>query len=670
MQTRRVGKLWSRTPDLSSLEWIVCLTPFLLVPGLFTRSVFSVFSVPKVTVLWLVALVLLALELGRSVSSGHIRLARRPVDMTVGFLVVAVVTAALFSPHRHMAWSGVGVRWSGALTYVAYGVILRSFAVAATKDRLPMLTTVVAVGAVPVFGYALVQVLGLDPLDWPVSLSFGGDVMSTFGNPNFSSAYLAIATPFMLVLALRRRGPRIVRVAGAAAFALALGSIGFLMSLQGQLAALSSLVVVLAVVSDGRRVTGRLVLRVAPYVLAVPLVPLVGTLMGPEVLLGVAVLYAIWASFPEPSSPEAEADGRDASPRRSPLPPFALVLGGGLAAGVSALIVVSLFGPRLSGALGERWEFWRVAMDMFADRPLTGLGLETFGTRFAELRSIEHAEVSPSHLSDSAHSVPFGLLARGGLLVALAYTVLVIVTGWSAVSAWRRTRGDERLLVAGVIGGWVAFHLQSAVSVDIPALGFAHASFAGVLLSLGWSGSPGRWLLPGNSAWLRLPVVVRGVAGVSAAVLLVATLAGPVLGPFRADRAHHEAMMAMTRSDGEVIESKLLEAVRHQPYDGILWNLLGEVQASAGDHDLAHRSLTRAAELRPGDPAMAVRAARSAVGLLVRPGYLAEAIRWYEVAAASDPYGSSRAEAADFFSAIGKQDRALELQRDGSRDGR
>ncbi|SVB69533.1 uncharacterized protein METZ01_LOCUS222387, partial [marine metagenome] len=184
VQTGRVGKLWSRTPDLSSLEWVLCLTPLLLVPGLFTRWTFSVFSVPKATVLWLVALLLLALELGGSVSSGHIRTARRPVDRIVGLLVVAVVIVALFSPHRHIAWSGVGVRWSGALTYVAYGVILRSFAGAATKARLPALTTVVAVGAVPVFGYALVQALGLDPLDWMVSLSFGGDVMSTFGNPN------------------------------------------------------------------------------------------------------------------------------------------------------------------------------------------------------------------------------------------------------------------------------------------------------------------------------------------------------------------------------------------------------------------------------------------------------------------------------------------------------
>ena len=108
-------------------------------------------------------------------------------------------------------------------------------------------------------------------------------------------------------------------------------------------------------------------------------------------------------------------------------------------------------------------------------------------------------------------------------------------------------------------------------------------------------------------------------------------------------------MVAMTRSDGEVVESKLLEAVGHQPYDGLLWNLLGEVQASAGDHDLAHRSFVRAAESRPGDPAMAVRAARSAVGLLVQPGYLDEAIRWYESAASSDPLGVSRGEAADFF---------------------
>ena len=65
---------------------------------------------------------------------------------------------------------------------------------------------------------------------------------------------------------------------------------------------------------------------------------------------------------------------------------------------------------------------------------------------------------------------------------------------------------------------------------------------------------------------------------------------------------------------------------------------------------------------------MAVRAARSAVGLLVQPGYLDEAIRWYESAASSDPLGVSRGEAADFFVAIGKRDRALELGWGRSRD--
>jgi len=45
-----------------------------------------------------------------------------------------------------------------------------------------------------------------------------------------------------------------------------------------------------------------------------------------------------------------------------------------------------------------------------------------------------------------------------------------------------------------------------------------------------------------------------------------------------------------------------------------------------------------------------------------------EAVWWYESAVSSDPHGPSRAEAADFFFAIGRSDRALELEWDGSRD--
>jgi len=320
--------------------------------------------------------------------------------------------------------------------------------------------------------------------------------------------------------------------------------------------------------------------------------------------------------------------------------------------------VVWMARDRILSALGERWEFWRVALEVFADRPLTGLGLETFGTRFAALRGPEHVELSAAHLSDSPHSVPFGLLAGGGLLLACAYGLLVLVTGLAGVRALRRTTGNESVLVAGLCSAWLAFHLQSLVSVDLPALGVLHAVLTGILLGLG--AEPGAaWADSTPLAWWRhRPRVIRVGVGALVGLLLVGLLAGPALRPFRADRAHHRAMVSLVRGETEVVERELASATDLLPDDGFLWSLWSEVHRGEGRAEEAYRASARAAGLRPGDPVMSLRAARDAAALLARAGYLERAVGWYEATLAADPLGPHRVEASQFFRAIGRTERA------------
>ena len=97
------------------------------------------------------------------------------------------------------------------------------------------------------------------------------------------------------------------------------------------------------------------------------------------------------------------------------------------------------------------------------------------------------------------------------------------------------------------------------------------------------------------------------------------------------------------------------------PVDGVLWSLRSEVELDSGRVEEAYRSSARAAQLRPGDPQMSLRAARNAVGLMVQPVYLEKAVRWYEAGLDADPLGPHRTEVAEFFRAIGRTDRAAEV---------
>jgi len=616
-----------------------------------------VFTVPKASAVWLVAILLAGLGIGRMVALGPARRPTMAVDGVLCLVAVAVVISAVASPHGHLAWWGVGVRWSGGWTYLAYLVVISATS-RAFRGRGPASGAVAcAAGALPVVGYTLLQVAGRDPFEWASSLSFGGSVMSTFGNPNFSSAFLAMVVPLALAFAFRLGGHPATRGLAGLGAGLALACIGHLASLQGQVAAVAALVVV-AIGARERRHSGLLAwLAPLPVGLAVVTVPLVGGRLGVSAMAVLSALLGTWCALcggvemgeiaPDRSGWKAAVKAR-----------WAIVLAG---AGVVAGGGVWMGRDRVLSALGERWEFWRVALEVFADRPLTGLGLETFGTRFAALRGPDHIQISAAHLSDSPHSVPFGILAGGGLLLASAYGLLVVVTGLAGVRALRRTRGNERLLVGGLCSAWVAFHLQSLVSVDLPALGVLHAVLAGVLLGLGARPATERPVHPVLSWWRTRPGPLRVGAGVLTGLAIVGLLVGPALRPLRADRAHHRAMEALVRGEAEAVEAQLSVALEAVPTDGALWSFWSEVERDAGRAEEVYRASALAAELRPGDPVMALRAARDAAALIGRPGYFERAVGWYEATLAADPQGPHRAEAAEFFRAIGRIDRSDEV---------
>ncbi|MBT7124699.1 MAG: hypothetical protein HN899_06010, partial [Gemmatimonadales bacterium] len=326
------------------------------------------------------------------------------------------------------------------------------------------------------------------------------------------------------------------------------------------------------------------------------------------------------------------------------------------------------FGSRVLDQLGsgleQRTAFWRTSLSIFASSPIVGTGLETYPAHFTAHRPMSHAVQYEFVLSDSPHSVPLGLLSGGGLVLATAYAVLMAVVIGAGVRAIRRTGGPERLLYSAVLASWVAYHVQSSVSMDMPGLIYTQWVLGGVLLAAGTVAGQKQSILPWALGRVRSPslrgrdlrrrAVVLALPVVGVLVLLL----GPLTAPLRADLAAYRAQQALDRTDFQTAGDELLRAIDLQPRNGFYAEGMALVYAESGLLDLAYEERVRSARLRPGNPYSALVAARAAIGM----GRLAVAEYWLELAVLVEPNGAGvLTDAALVQADMGRQDKALQL---------
>ncbi|MDE2106848.1 MAG: hypothetical protein KGL39_57060, partial [Patescibacteria group bacterium] len=98
-----------------------------------------------------------------------------------------------------LAWNGSPWRLDGALTTLSYVIIFAAIAAHAHQEQIRRTLAWLVAGSVPVALYAVVQVVGLDPVRYspPLARPF-----ATFGNPDFLASYLVIVILCAVGLAL------------------------------------------------------------------------------------------------------------------------------------------------------------------------------------------------------------------------------------------------------------------------------------------------------------------------------------------------------------------------------------------------------------------------------------------------------------------------------------
>lgn len=529
---------------------------------LFWRGTKEAFNLPRATAMWTIALIVVVVIAGAVAFRGRVRIPSNATVIAGGLFAAALLVATVAAGDRVEAVLGSYARYNGAASYLAYLVLFVAVQIAYDSASLYRLAQVSTVVLGLVGLYGFTQVAGFDFVGWPPDA--GEPRFSTLGQTNFAAGYVGICLPVSLAVLACRSSTRRWVVVGAAVSVLAVTYSVATRAFQG------------------------------PVTIAV----------------GVAFFLIVAAR---------------AWPAWRRLPRWAWAAG--LLVGLLALGIGAASAPAGSlDGLDERSMLWRAALTMSGDEPIFGSGVASYAASFAEARPTKHAIEYGIALADSAHNVLLDLLVGGGLLLALAYLAFVIAVGSRLFAALRTAEGDRRLLLAGFGGGWLAYQVQSMVSIDVPPLALHHFVWGAAIVVLSSQQAPRAIVTPAR------PMVGYRAAFAGIVAVAVLTLL-PLTRPLRADMAAHRSAEAFRSGDTAVAIRELDNATDLAPWEGAYWaDKVGLMQQLRRPADAILAGAT-AAEESPG-----------AVGYRLGTAQLAAAVGdektawlWFDEAVESDP---------------------------------
>jgi hypothetical protein len=430
-------------------------------------------------------------------------LARRPLPRAwPGRLALAGLAALC-------AWTALSFIWTPiagsteddlqrVLLYLAYFGAATVLFRAAWVARL--IEPLLAAGTLIVTVYGLSERLVPDLVDLNESMTAGGRLEQPLTYWNASGALAAVG----VVLCVRmmgdaRREPWLRVAAAAATVPLATGV--YLSVSRGVLAALAvGLATLVALAPDGRaqlRAVG------IAFLASVPACVVAGTLAGVRTLggslatrraegLGMLAALAVLAGL---AAVLVGREARSGRPPGEPLHPRHRALA---TAGVGLVLLASLlaaaaleskpesrdpaFGAnpqRLQSLDSNRYSYWKVALNTFADHPLQGIGSGAFVVDWLKHRDVDDPTREP-------HSLYLGTLAELGLVGFACLVAFLCGIGAAARRLWRA----DPALAAGPIAALVLWGAHAAIDWDweMPALTMLALALAAALVA--WSELP------------------------------------------------------------------------------------------------------------------------------------------------------------------------------------
>ena len=118
-------------------------------------------------------------------------------------------------------------------------------------------------------------------------------------------------------------------------------------------------------------------------------------------------------------------------------------------------------------SVSVRGFYWRAALEMIRDFPLTGVGLDSYGSYFKQFRSVEYPlRYGFEITSSNAHNTVLQLFSTAGIFVGSSYVAILLLIAVAGVRTVVKTTGNEQRIILGLLVAWFGFQSQSLISID------------------------------------------------------------------------------------------------------------------------------------------------------------------------------------------------------------
>ena len=251
-----------------------------------------------------------------------------------------------------------------------------------------------------------------------------GNILGTFGNPNFIGAFLGLFAASLVAYSVQKGVDLKIRLASVVVFLVAVYEIINSNAIQGRV-----------VVAAG---------------------------------LGIVGFYLVRSKFENVLAQIGY---------------IAVIAVGGVFALLGALQIGPLTKFIYKTSVSLRGEYWQAGWNMGTSHPFTGVGFDTYGDWYRRARDTQALVLpGPNIITNAAHNVPFDIFAFGGWPLFLSYIALIILTVIAIVKVTIRARAYDGVFVT-LTTAWVCYQLQSIISINQIGLAVWGWLFGGALIA-------------------------------------------------------------------------------------------------------------------------------------------------------------------------------------------
>jgi len=329
--------------------------------------------------------------------------------------------AMLFTDNTYIGLFGEYQRKNGFISSISLVIFFLASAYSFRIDKLEMLQLTALLLSLPLELYGILQHYKLDFVNWNNPYN---SIISTLGNPDFAAATMAIFLILNFGVLLQVKRSRTIRALSLLNVLLLFVAIIFSQVRQALLVSTAALIFILTLWLWQRK-------KFLAY--------------------GITVFFLILS---------------------------VLSIAGMLQRGP----LIKYF---FKSSVQFRGDYWRAAWRMFIHHPFVGVGLDRYGANFRQYRdAVQSMRRGPEIVSTNAHNVPLQLAATGGIFVLVTFLALTIYIGWRGIYLVRKFQGKDQLFVGAIFAAWMAYEIQSVVSIDNLGIAIWGYVLGGVLVGL------------------------------------------------------------------------------------------------------------------------------------------------------------------------------------------